>query len=79
MSDDILIKISDKPVEVLEELFQSLLSKFQIGLKTLTKGSFIIIIIIIIITIIIAFIYCIKNDIKKISIEVDHIQTFLIG
>ena len=31
--------INDKPDEVIEELFQSVLSRYQIGLETSTKGS----------------------------------------
>ena len=31
--------INDKPEEVLEELFQSLLSRYQIGMETSMKGS----------------------------------------
>ena len=38
-SDNIEIMVNDKTVEVIEELFQSLLSRYQIGLETLMKGS----------------------------------------
>ena len=38
-SDRIKIMISDKADEVLEEPFQSLLSRYQIGLETTMKGS----------------------------------------
>ena len=33
-SDNIEIMVNDKPDEVIEELFQSLLSRYQIGLRT---------------------------------------------
>ena len=38
-SDDIEIMINDKADEVIEELFKSLLSRYQIGLETSMKGS----------------------------------------
>ena len=38
-SDNIEIIINDKAYEVIEKLFQSLLSKHQIGLETLMKGN----------------------------------------
>ena len=38
-SDNIEIMINNKADEVIDELFQSLLSRYQIGLETLTKGS----------------------------------------
>ena len=38
-SDTIEIMINDKLDEVTEELFQSILSRYQIGLKTLMKVS----------------------------------------
>ena len=38
-SDNIEIMINNKADEVIDELFQSLLSMYQIGLETLTKGS----------------------------------------
>ena len=37
-SDNIEIMINDKAVEVIEELFQTLLSKYQTGLETSLKG-----------------------------------------
>ena len=37
-SDDIKIIINDKVDEIIEELFQSLLSKYQIGLETPVRG-----------------------------------------
>ena len=37
--DSIEIMINDKTDEFIEELFQSILSKFQIGLETLMKAS----------------------------------------
>ena len=38
-SDNIEIMINYKADEVIEELFQSLLSRYQIGLETSMKGS----------------------------------------
>ena len=38
-SDNIKIMINDKADEVIKELFQSLLSRYQIGLETSMKGS----------------------------------------
>ena len=38
-SDNIEIMINDKADEVIEELFQSLLSRYQIGSETTMKGS----------------------------------------
>ena len=38
-SNNVEIKINDKPGEVIEELFQLLLSKYYIGLETSMKGS----------------------------------------
>ena len=38
-SDNIKIMISDKVDEVIEKLFESILSKFQVGLEELVKGS----------------------------------------
>ena len=38
-SDNIEIMISDKADEVIEEHFQSLLSRNQVGLETSMKGS----------------------------------------
>ena len=38
-SDNIEVMINDKADEVTEELFQSLLSRYQIGLETSVKGS----------------------------------------
>ena len=38
-SDNIKIMINDKADEVIEEIFQSLFSSYQIGLETLMKGS----------------------------------------
>ena len=38
-SDKIKIMINDKADEVIEVNFESLLSRYQIGLETLTKGS----------------------------------------
>ena len=38
-SDKIEIMINDKADEIIEKHFQSLLSRFQIGLETLIKGS----------------------------------------
>ena len=40
-SDNIEIMINDKADEVIERLFQSLLSRYQIGLETSLKGDFI--------------------------------------
>ena len=50
--DNIEIMINDKPEEVIEELFQSLLSIYQIGLKTSMRGM---------ILFLIVFIYCTVN------------------
>ena len=38
-SDHIKLMINDKEDEVIKELFQSLLSRYQIGLETSMKGS----------------------------------------
>ena len=38
-SDNIEIMVNDKAHEVLAELFQSQLSRYQIGLKTSLRGS----------------------------------------
>ena len=38
-SDNVEIMMSDKADEVIEELFQSLLSRYQIGLEASMKGS----------------------------------------
>ena len=38
-SNNIEIMINDKADEVIEELFQSLLSRYRIGLETSMKGS----------------------------------------
>ena len=40
MSVNIEIMINDKPDEVIEKLFQSLLPKYQIGLGTSIKGRY---------------------------------------
>ena len=50
--DNMEIMIKDKPDEVIEEIFQSFLSIYQIGLKTSVILSFI------------GFIYCSTNVIK---------------
>ena len=39
-SDNIEIMINDETDEIIEELFQSLLSRHQIGLETSRKSSF---------------------------------------
>ena len=38
-SDNIELMISDKADEIIEDFFQSLLSKYQIGLETSMKDS----------------------------------------
>ena len=38
-SDEIEMMINDKEVKVIKEFFQSLLSRYQIGLETSIKGS----------------------------------------
>ena len=38
-SDNIELMINDKEDEVIEELFQSILSRYQIGLETSMEGS----------------------------------------
>ena len=53
--DNIEIIINDKADEVIKELFQSLLSNYQIGLEASVKGSDFILIV---------FIYQITNTIK---------------
>ena len=56
--------INDKADEVIEELFQLLLSRYQIELETSMKRNEFVFIV---------FIYCIINVIKQIRIVVDHI------
>ena len=53
-SHNIEIMINDKADEIIEELFKSLPSRYQIGLKTSMRGS----------DLIFMFIYCIINIIK---------------
>ena len=65
-SDNIEILINDKADEVIEEIFQSLLSRYQIGLEKLLKGS-------VVGLSLIVLIYCITNVIKKTQILVEHI------
>ena len=56
--------INDKADEVTEELFQSLLSRYQIGLERSIKA---------VILCLIELIYCIANVIKYVFNMVDHI------
>ena len=56
--------INDKADEVTEELFQSLLSRYQIGLERSIK---------VVILYLIELIYCIANVIKYVFNMVDHI------
>ena len=41
-NDNIEIMINDKPEKVIEELFQSFISSYQIGLETSMKSSHVI-------------------------------------
>ena len=54
-SDNKEMMINDKKDEVIEEIFQSLLSRYQIGLETLRT---------VVISYLILFIYCSRN-VKK--------------
>ena len=63
-NDNIKIMINDKADEVTEELFQSLLSRYQIRLETSIKA---------VILYLIELIYCITNVIKYVFNMVDHI------
>ena len=63
-NDNIKIMINDKADEVTEELFQSLLSRYQIGLERSIK---------VVILYLIELIYCIVNVIKYVFNMVDHI------
>ena len=63
--DNIKFMIYDKADKVIEELFQSLLSRYHIRLETSMRGSDFICILLLI--------YCITNAIKYIQIVVDHI------
>ena len=63
-NDNIKIMINDKADEVTEELFQSLLSRYQIGLERSIK---------VVILYLIELIYCIANVIKYVFNMVDHI------
>ena len=64
-TDNIKFMIYDKADKVIEELFQSLLSRYHIRLETSMRGSDFICILLLI--------YCITNAIKYIQIVVDHI------
>ena len=64
-TDNIKFMIYDKSDKVIEELFQSLLSRYHIRLETSMRGSDFICILLLI--------YCITNAIKYIQIVVDHI------
>ena len=55
--------IHDNADEVIEELFESLLNRYQIELETSMSGS----------DLVFVFIYCITNVIKYNQIEVYHI------
>ena len=64
-TDNIKFMIYDKADKVIEELFQSLLSRYHIRLETSMRGSDFICILLLI--------YCITNAMKYIQIVVDHI------
>ena len=62
-SDNKNFMIHDNPDEVIEELFESVLNRYQIELETSMSGS----------DLVFVFIYCITNVIKYNQIEVYHI------
>ena len=64
-TDNIKFMIYDKADKVIEDFFQSLLSRYHIRLETSMRGSDFICILLLI--------YCIANAIKYIQIVVDHI------
>ena len=61
-SDNKEMMINDKKDEVIEEIFRSLLSRYQIGLETLRT---------VVISYLILFIYCSRNDKKYILSAID--------
>ena len=67
---NIEIMVNEKADEVIEELFQSLLSRYQIGSEISMKSSDLSLAL---------FIYSVANFIKLILIKLDHMYILLIG
>ena len=68
--ENIEIMVNEKADEVIEELFQSLLSRYQIGSEISMKSSDLSLTL---------FIYSVANFIKLILIKLDHMYILLIG
>ena len=64
------MKINQKQMNLLKKKFQSLIARYQIGFKTLMKGSDVMI------SYLIVFIYCIINIIKQILTVEDYTWIF---
>ena len=68
--ENIEIMVNEKADEVIEELFQSLLSRYQIGSEISMKSSDLSLAL---------FIYSVANFIKLILIKLDHMYILLTG
>ena len=68
--ENIEIMVNEKADEVIEELFQSLLSRYQIGSEISMKSSDLSLTL---------FIYSVANFIKLILIKLDHMYILLTG
>ena len=68
MSDNIEVMIYDDPNEVIKEIFEALLSRYQIGLETSIKGRDFMV-----------SIYCITNVIRQFLNVVVHILILQTG
>ena len=68
--ENIEIMVNEKADEVIEEHFQSLLSRYQIGSEISMKSSDLSLAL---------FIYSVANFIKLILIKLDHMYILLIG
>ena len=68
--ENIEIMVKEKADEVIEEVFQSLLSRYQIGSEISMKSSDLSLAL---------FIYSVANFIKLILIKLDHMYILLIG
>ena len=64
------IMISDKADEVIEEIFESLLSRYQINLETTMKEK---------VLCLIMSVHCITNVIEKTRFAADNINILLFG
>ena len=68
--ENIGIMVNEKADEVIEEIFQSLLSRYQIGSEISMKSSDLSLAL---------FIYSVANFIKLILIKLDHMYILLVG